>query len=139
VEKVVKALVSALDEAGLASFEIGWRHEADRFVSSLFRIRHQDIRHRQDVFEKIFDLFNARGIRKGIKNLDMLVPKRPPGGQPLQRNTEYPFHAPDGSYFAPADKSAFDLKDVEQCQKVAKQVYIGCGKIIKALDLLPRT
>lgn len=132
VEKAVKALVTALGEADIMTLDIGWKHEVEKFVAAFARIPRRDNVERRDIIAGISALFSD-DIRSGIRTLDAFVPKRPPPGQLLQRNTEYPFHATDGTFSAPAEADVFSLETTRRCQSVAERVYIGCDKLTRTL------
>lgn len=138
VEKSVKGLVTALTEAGIWTTEVGWKHEVGKFAT-LFVLLHptkKKAESAKDIMSSLRQFFSRSDIDSGIRQLDGLVPKRPAPGDPLQRNTEYPFHASDRSFLAPAETNIFTLKEVKHCQDIAERVFVLCTKAASALRRL---
>jgi HEPN domain-containing protein len=129
VEKGVKSVVAALIEANELTLQIGYKHEAERFVSTLLR----SSRKWDKGIQAEIEAWLAERWRGEIRAVDALVPKRPPPGQRPARNTEYPFQDPDGSWHAPAAVGVFDIKDVERFLRLARHVYVGAAKIRSAI------
>lgn len=134
VEKAVKALVAALRETSIATLTIGWKHDVARFTSAFRRLSmKQPTDVRRGIVFSIQGLFSDEDVDSGIRFLDSVFPRAPAEGELAKRNTEYPFHAEDGSFRAPAGKGVFTLGDARRCYKIATRVYIGCSKIASAL------
>lgn len=137
VEKSIKGVVSALDEAGILTMDVGWKHEVGKFVSA-FRLPPQKKQPEtaRDILSNLREFFSMVDIDSGIRQLDGLAPRRPPPGEPLPRNTEYPFDGVGGSYCVPADANTFTLGEVKRYQDIATRIYIRCSKTVTALKLL---
>lgn len=137
VEKAIKGLVTALTESGIANYDVGWKHEVGKFIAT-FRLppkKHHPITAAR-IMIGLREFFSNGDIDSGIRQLDGVVPKRPADGDPLLRNTEYPFHAADRSFRAPAEPEVFTLQEVRRYSDIAERVYIRSVKTASALRLV---
>jgi hypothetical protein len=134
VEKAIKGLVTALTEAGIGTYIVGFKHEVGKFTAA-FRLplKKQQTGSAIDIMDGLRIFFSDGNIDSGIRQLDGVVPKRPADGDPLLRNTEYPFHAADGSFRAPAEADVFTLQEVMRYREIAQRVYIRCVKTAAAI------
>ncbi|MCI0639656.1 MAG: hypothetical protein L0Y72_12305 [Gemmataceae bacterium] len=101
VEKAVKALVSALHDAGILGAGVRARHEVERYVGALIRLpRSRGNRAIQQLLHGLLD----QNTRAAIKALDALAPQLHP-----RRNTEYPFRDARRQWTYPAAADVFSL------------------------------
>ena len=129
VEKAVKALVSALHDAGILSTGIRTRHDVARYVSMLIRLpRSRDNQAIQNHLHGLLD----QNTRAGIKALDGLAPQLPP-----RRNTEYPFQDAQGEWTYPAAKGVFSQDEVQRFRALAHRVLEGARPIVSAIRRRP--
>lgn len=135
VEKAIKAIVAALRDAGVLHIEIGFRHEVQRFLKVLIRLPHA-ADHR--TIQRHLQSFLNQDTRNGIRLLDALAPKAPSPGDPLRRNTEYPFHDADGKWTFPAVEKTFSTEEVERFRQLAHRIVDNAGRILAAIRRTPR-
>lgn len=129
VEKSVKALVSALHDAGILGAGFRPRHEVERYVAMLVRLpRAAGNRTIQHLLHGLLD----QKTREGIKALDGLAPQMPP-----RRNTEYPFQDTSGGWTYPAAEGVFSQEEVQQFRALAHRVQDGAGRIVSVLRRRP--
>lgn len=129
VEKAVKALVSALHDAGILGAGFRPRHEVERYIGMLLRLpRTADNRTIQHQLHGVLD----QDTRAGIKALDGLAPRLPP-----RRNTEYPFQA-DGQWLYPASEGVFSQDEVQRFRELAHHVLRGSERVVSAIQRRPR-
>jgi HEPN domain len=137
VEKAIKGLVTGLTETGIAKYDVGWKHEVGKFITTFrYPPKKGQPTTSADIMSSLREFFSNGDIESGIRQLDGVVPKRPADGDPLLRNTEYPFHAADRSFRAPAEPEIFTLQEVRRYSDIAERVYIRCVKTASALRLI---
>jgi hypothetical protein len=130
VEKAVKALVSALHDAGILGAGVRPMHEVERYVAALIRLpRAAGNRTIQQLLHGLLD----QNTRAGIRALDGLAPQLPP-----RRNTEYPFQDAPGQWTYPAAEGVFSEQEVEQFRALAHRILDGAGRIVSSLRRRPR-
>jgi len=130
VEKAVKALVSALHDAGILSASFRAKHDVERYVGALIRLpRSPDNRTIQSHLHGLLD----QNTRAGIGALDGLAPQLPP-----RRNTEYPFQNADGQWTYPAAEDVFSQDEGRRFRALAHRVLDGAGQIVSAIRHRPR-
>jgi hypothetical protein len=135
VEKAVKGLAAALRLAGIGTVAAGWRHDAEPFVSYFVRLpRGEGAQRVQAPLRRLFD----PPTRDGIRALDSLAPRRPPPGQPLRRNTEYPYHDGQGGWIYPAVEGAFSDAEVRRFRALAYRIVDGAGRMASAVRRGPK-
>jgi hypothetical protein len=129
VEKAVKALVSALYDAGIVDRDVLPRHDVERYVGLLVRVpRDASNRTIPLNLQRLLD----QNTRVGIRALDALAPRMPPG-----RNTEYPFQDAQGQWTFPAAEDVFSQDEVQQFRALAHRVLDGAGRIVSAIRRRP--
>jgi hypothetical protein len=133
VEKLVKATSALLAEGGIA-LPTDHSHHPAKFITRLRRLSYESRRAEQHRWiSKTF----SNQMSTDIKWICLLAPKLPDKrGDLLSRNTEYPFHHPDGTWRAPAEAGVFSPDEVERSSKIAWQLYI---KVQKAVVLFRRS
>ncbi len=130
VEKSIKAMVSALSDAGIVGTGVRAKHEVTRYVGVLTRLpRAAGNRPIQQHLHGLLD----QDTRLGIKALDDLAPQFPP-----QRNTEYPFQDNNGQWTYPAAKDLFSSEEVKRFRELAHRILNGAGWIVSAIRRQPR-
>jgi hypothetical protein len=129
VEKAVKALVSALHDAGILGASFRPKHEVGRYVRALTRLPRDPAN--KKIQNHLCDLLDEN-TRGQIRALDGLVPQQRP-----QRNTEYPFQNVDGRWTYPADEGVFSQVEVQQFRALAHRVLDGAGRIVSAIRHRP--
>lgn len=130
VEKGVKSVVAALDEARVVQMPIGRAHGVERFVQALRRLpRRQE---NQDI-QATIDWWLDEHRRGEIHAIDALAPKFPAPDGLAALNTEYPFQREDGSWRAPAEAGAFEFGTVERFLRLAEHVHVGAAKVRSAI------
>lgn len=130
VEKAVKALMSALQHAGILNAGFRHRHEVERYIGMLIRLpRAEGNRTIQQLLSGVLD----KNTRAGIKTLDGLAPQFPP-----RRNTEYPFLAAHGQWTYPAAEGVFSQDEVRQFRELAYRVLDGAERVVSAIRRRPR-
>ena len=135
VEKAIKAVVAALRDARILHIEIGYRHEVARFLNVLIRLPHAATNR---AIQRHLQSFLNQDTRDGIRALDALAPRAPAPGQPLRRNTEYPFHDADGNWTYPAANNTFSAKEVERFRQLAYRIVDNAARIITAIRRAPK-
>ncbi len=129
VEKAVKALVSALHDAGILGAGVLPRHAVERYIRALISLpRAAGNRTIQQNLHGLLD----QNTRAGIRALDGLAPQRPPW-----RNTEYPFQDAQGQWTYPAAEGVFSQDEVQQFRALAHRVLDGAGRIVSAIRRRP--
>jgi hypothetical protein len=104
VEKAIKAVLTALREAGFANWRVGRGHEVTPYMSMLFRLPRKE--ENKSVLQELGKLLDGN-TRRAIKTLETLGPKWPAQGQIPLRNTEYPFEDGKGGWSYPAAAGVF--------------------------------
>jgi HEPN domain-containing protein len=130
VEKGVKSVVAALDEARVVQMRIGRDHGVERFVQVLRRLPR---RPENQGIQGTIDWWLDERWRAEIHAIDALVPRFPAPGALAALNTEYPFQAPDASWRAPAESGTFNLESVERFLRLAEHVHVGASKVRSAI------
>jgi hypothetical protein len=130
VEKAVKAMVSALHDAGILSTGFRPRHEVERYVAILVRLPHAA---RNRAIQQLLHGLLDQGTRVGIRALDDLAPRLP-----TRRNTEYPSQDALGQWTYPAAAGVFSDEEARQFRVLAQRVVDGAARIISALRRRPR-
>lgn len=130
MEKAVKAMVSALHDAGLLGSGVRSRHEVERYVGTLVRLPRAAGNRR--IQQRLHGLLDQK-TRAGIKALDGLVPAMPP-----RRNTEYPFQIAHDHWTYPAAIDVFSQEEVVQFRSLAHRILDGAGRIVSAIRRRPR-
>jgi hypothetical protein len=129
VEKAVKALVSALHDAGILGAGVRTRHEVAPYVRMLIRLpRATGNRTIQHLLHGLLD----QSTQAGIRALDGLAPQLPP-----RRNTEYPFPDALGQWSYPAAEGVFSPAEVQQFRTLAYRVLDGAERIVSAIRRRP--
>jgi HEPN domain-containing protein len=135
VEKAIKAVIAALREAKVLHIEIGYQHGVDRFIRVLIRLpRARDNRAIQQHLHGLL----SEETRAGIRELDGLVPHRPPAGADPQRNTEYPFVGPRRDWTYPAAKDIFSDEESGRFRSLAHRILDQAGRIVSMIRRRPR-
>lgn len=130
VEKAVKALISALHDAGILGGGVRARHEVERYVAVLIRLpRARGNRTIQHLLHGLLD----QNTRESIRAVDRLAPRLPP-----RRNTEYPFRDARGQWTYPAAEGVFSQKEVEQFRASAHRILDRAGRIVSVIRRRPR-
>ena len=130
VEKAVKALVSALHDAGILGAGIVRRHEVGRNLARLIRLPRAEAN--KTIQQRLHGLLD-QNTRAGIRALDELAP------QPLpRRNTEYPFQDAQSQWSYPAAEDAFSTDEVQRFRELAHRVLDEAGRIVSAIRRRPR-
>lgn len=129
VEKMIKSIVAALRDAGILAIQIGYGHQVSPFMKTMLQLPHA--KKDRTVQRRLCILLDSP-TRDGIRDLERLIPRRPPPGQEPNRNTEYPFPtAATWSY--PASKGVFRREEVERYRSVAKRVRTQVPAIVSIL------
>jgi hypothetical protein len=132
VEKSIKAIAAAVNDAGVATIAPShyYNHDVDRLISALRHLpRPKD---RREIVGLISGLLNE-WLRLEIKALSDLAPKRPSPGALHLRNSEYPYETAAGNWTAPALPGAFSTQEVGRFLSLADRVYEGTRRIVSAL------
>ena len=130
VEKAVKAVVSALQGAGISRVGISAKHEVAPYIKILIRLpRDEDNKSNQ---KRLYGILDQK-TQAGIIALDSLVPRLPP-----RRNTEYPFQDAHGKWSFPAAKDVFSPAGVQQFRALAHRVLVGAEEIVYAIRRRPK-
>jgi hypothetical protein len=129
VEKTIKALVSALHDAGILGTGVRPTHDVARYVDALIRLP-RPVR-RQVIQRKLHGLLD-QNTRTGISDLGNLAPQYPP-----QRNTEYPFQDERGQWTYPAAEGVFHQDEVQRFRALAYRVLEGARRIVSTLRRRP--
>jgi hypothetical protein len=130
VEKAVKALVSALHDAGILGASFLPRHKVERYVGVLIRLpRASGNRTIQQSLHGLLD----QNTRAGIRALDGLTPRLP-----TLRNTEYPFQNAHGQWTYPAAEAVFSQDEVQRFRDLAHRVLDRAGRIVSGIRRQPR-
>jgi hypothetical protein len=130
VEKAVKALVSALHDAGILGAGVVHRHQVEPYVRTLVRLpRAPGNRTIQQTLHGLLD----QSTRSGISALDGLAPRLPP-----RRNTEYPFRNAVGQWTYPAAEGVFSQAEIQQFRALAHRVLDGAERIVSVIRRRPR-
>lgn len=136
VEKAIKAIVAALREAGFwHGPPIGFVHEVERHMPFLVRLPRTE--NRRSVQFHLLRLFDSR-TRLAIRSLMGLVPHAPPPGEPLPRNTEYPFHDEEGEWTYPASPTVFSQEEVEEYRTLSYRLLTSARWVISSLRRRPQ-
>jgi len=136
VEKAVKAIVAALREAGFwRGPPIGFVHEVERHMPFLVRLPRTA--EQKSVPHHLVRLFDAN-TRTAVRSLMGLVPHVPPPGDPLPRNTEYPFHDADGTWTYPASPDVFAGEEVDGFRTLSHRLVRSATTILSTLRRRPR-
>ena len=131
VEKSVKAIVAALIAARRwRGPPIGFVHEVGRHMGTLVRLpRSSEFPLLRRHLLRLFD----PNTRSTIEALECLIPKAPPPGQPLRRNTEYPYHDATGGFTYPAEPSIFSRTEIERFRALSSRLTDSARKIVAML------
>jgi len=130
VKKAVKALLSALHDAGILNAGFRPRHEVERYIGTLIRLpRAAGNRTIQQLLHGVLD----QHTRAGIRALDGLAPQLPP-----RRNTEYPFQDANGQWIYPAAEGVFSQAEVQRFRELAHRVLDGAERVVSAIRRRPR-
>lgn len=135
VEKAIKSMVAALNEAGIVGNDPTFRHEVDTELNVLIHLPRAT--QNQDVQNTIHGILNAYR-REEIRALGALSPQRPTSGQRARRNTEYPFQTESGDWTTPATGGAFNIGDARRFEDTATRVCLGASQILAAIVRRPR-
>lgn len=136
VEKAVKAIVAALQEAGFwRGPPIGFVHGVERHM--LFLIRLPRPGSQKSVQRRLVRLFDAN-TRSAIRSLEALAPHAPPPGDPLPRNTEYPFNDAEGAWTFPANSGEFSREEVDGFRALSHRLVNSAGWVISTLRRRPK-
>ncbi len=130
VEKSVKAIAAALKDRGRWTVPIAFKHDVQKLVSSMIRLRHTLLD--KGVHSSIRGLFHPGNFHE-IEVICSLAPEKPGPGQLARRNTEYPYQNADGSWRAPGDVGSFFAKEVDRFNKLAHRILEGSTGIVSAL------
>ncbi|PIZ34804.1 MAG: hypothetical protein COY42_27920 [Armatimonadetes bacterium CG_4_10_14_0_8_um_filter_66_14] len=135
VEKCVKAMAAAVEEAGVASFHLPhfYLHSVRQLMSVLLRLPRSRGRSIQDQIGRVLNEWR----RTEIQTLSDLAPHRPPHGGLHARNTEYPYERSAGDWTAPALLDAFSQQDVDRFKQLAEAVFGDAKKVVWAVSRLP--
>jgi hypothetical protein len=134
-EKAIKAIIAALNNARVIHTQIGYFHGVERFISLLIRLPHAvDNRATQ---QHLHGFLNQE-TRSGIKELDALVPKRPPPGENPRRNTEYPFIDANAQWTYPAADGTFSQAEMERFRALAHRILDNASRIVSAIRRRPK-
>jgi len=135
VEKAVKALASALRDAGMASVRIKFTHGVDKLINVLKRL-HRPNSVNSTVQGRLDRLLTPHWESE-ISAIMELAPHRPLEDQPVPRNTEYPYQNQDGSWRAPASAGSFADADVRRFQALADHIVTGAERLVAAIIRRP--
>ena len=135
VEKAIKAMVAALNEAGIVGNDPTFRHEVDTELNVLIHLPR--MAENKDVQNLIHGILN--GFRRDeIRALGVLSPQRPAPGQRARRNTEYPFQTDTGDWITPFSTGPFTVEEARRFQETASRVSVGASQVLTALARRPR-
>lgn len=130
VEKSINYMDATLREHGLLVGRVKAEHYPERMINRLVRLPQSGNREIADRLVRIFSRWLP-----DIYDLCDLAPKLPLRGELYQRNTEYPFQLPDGTWTAPAAQEAFRQEDVLRFERVARHFRAEAEQIAVALRL----
>ena len=131
VEKSIKSIVAAVDQAGIVTIRIGYSHELAKLMQSLIRGSYPS--RQLDVKEKIKSLIDENTRHVVISLID-LAPKQPRPGELARRNTEYPFQKSGGDWVSPCDDEVFSLAEIDQFRSLAHRILLGSDRIVSSLE-----
>lgn len=129
VEKAVKGLLAALDDAGFLGCNVGRRHDVDRYLALLVR----RARFPGEIQRGVNLLFNHQR-REEIRAIERLIPRWTEPGLLAARNSEYPYQPSADVWAAPADPGVFLDSEIELYRKLAYDILRGCEKLVSALQ-----
>jgi hypothetical protein len=135
LEKFIKAIVSALRDAGVVGVHpVGYDHHVQNHLRLLRRIPGGAAgRSIQNHLTK----FLNRDTLHGISTLEDFAPRRPAPGAPHERNTEYPYNVPGGDWTCPAVPDSFSLAEVQEFKKLLRRISYYTNNIVATLHHLP--
>ncbi len=136
VEKSVKAIATAIRDAGISPISTGFTHEIEKLVSSLVHLPRG--KGPTNIKDQIKSLLHE-GHRGEIRALCALAPKRPGPDELARRNTEYPYQRPDGSWIAPHERGAFESSDIDRFRALASRIFNGSARTVSAIAHLSRS
>ena len=135
LEKFIKAIMSALREAGVGGVHsAGYDHHVQNHLRILRRIPGGGVG--RSIQKHLRD-FLDRDTMRGISTLENLAPRRPAPGLPHERNTEYPYNAPGGGWTCPAVPDSFSLVEVQEFEKLLRRIAYYANNIAATLHHLP--
>jgi hypothetical protein len=134
VEKAVKAIVVALRDRGVEK-SVGYKHPIEPFVSMLIRLPRAA--ENRDITSHLSRLLDP-STRAAIHSLEVLIPRKPPPGQPHRRNTEYPFQDPQNRWTFPAAQGIFSSSEVQRFRDLSHRIADGADRIIRTIRRAPR-
>lgn len=132
VEKSVKAMVAALNEAGVIQVAISGNHTLEHEINGLDAVRRKKHGVGSASLEIIERLFQNR--KDDITFLCALAPKLPKQGVAYPRNTEYPFSdASEEGWTAPAAPNTFTLEEVRRAERLAWPLHHSASRFASSL------
>ncbi len=134
VEKLVKAVATALRPHGLAVHSIGYNHGVEKLIEMIAKLPRLRVLH--DAQMHLASLFSPHH-RAEIIALSGLAPRRPAGGALHRRNTEYPFQTSQDQWTCPAMRGVFVKSEVERFGSLWKYLYRHASALIDALPKAP--
>lgn len=134
VEKSVKGLATAVNRLGKIQVSVGYSHPVERIASTLLKSAWDFPQGLNSGLQVTFSRYYG-----DIRALDEFAPRRPPPGQPHQRNTEYPFEDGAGNWTHPAAAGRFTQQEVDRFRKVATDVNMKCNQLVFAVDVILRS
>jgi hypothetical protein len=135
LEKFIKAIVSALRDAGVGGVHpVGYGHHVQNHLRLLRRIPGGGAgRSIQNHLTKFLD----RDTVRGITVLESFAPRMPAPGASHARNTEYPYNAPGGGWTCPAVPDSFSLSEVREFEQLLRRISYYANKVVATLHHLP--
>jgi len=134
VEKAIKGIIAALNNAGIIHQPIGRQHGVERFWPALIRLPRAGAN--KEVQLHLHGLLDQNTCA-GIRALDALIPHWPGPGQQFGRNTEYPFQNADGSWTFPAAPGVFSENEVKRFRALAHRIVNGAERVVSTLRRRP--
>ena len=128
-------MAAAVRDANKASIRIKFTHGLENLINALLRL-HRPNTENASIQGRIERLLSEH-CQAEVTALMDLAPHAPLEGEPVPKNTEYPYQGDSKKWRAPAQEGSFSRSDVRRFQNLADNIVGGAEKLIAAIARQP--